>query len=481
MTRLTTTLLTALTVAIAACSQPTPERQAIENAAAALGGAEAVLAAQTLTVEGSGTAYRLGQNVNPDSDLPTSEVSAFKRQIDLANHRLRTDTTAANFLGVPVTQVAALDRDVAFTVGANGAARTGGMAAADRRVEYYHHPLTVLQAALAEDEGMAATVSNLREDMGHTVVDVRTSDGVDLQLHLDPTTNQPVMVTSSSYNDNLGDVTIATTFGGYAAAGDLQLPTTFSQKIDVFPAMDLTVSNTVNSSLDDLAAPADVASAPEPGPAAVTVTAEALAQGVWYLTGGSHHSVLVEFPSYTALIEAPQNEARTLAVIAKARETVPGKPLQYVVNTHHHFDHSGGLRAAVAEGLTVITHEINRPLFEALVKRPHTRMADRLAQTGAELKLETVTGDDKFELRDGNRVMEIYRLRNDPHNDGILMVYLPAERIVVEVDSFTPPRGGPSAVNLLAEIKARGLRVDRIAPLHGAVVPLAELQKAAAG
>jgi hypothetical protein len=135
----------------------------------------------------------------------------------------------------------------------------------------------------------------------------------------------------------------------------------------------------------------------------------------------------------------------------------------------------------VAEGLTIVTHEINRPLYEQLVKRPHTLMADRLAGQPAELMIETVMGDEKFELRDGNRVMEIYRIRNDTHNDGILMVYLPASRILIEADVYTPGRGGPTAENLLKEIKDRGLRVDRIAPIHGTVVSFAELQKTVAG
>ena len=94
--------------------------------------------------------------------------------------------------------------------------------------------------------------------------------------------------------------------------------------------------------------------------------------------------------------QAPQHDTRALAVIARARELVPDKPLRYVVNTHHHFDHSGGLRAVVAEGLTVLTHELNQALYKELVSREHTITADHLAQDPAELMLETVAGDESY-------------------------------------------------------------------------------------
>jgi glyoxylase-like metal-dependent hydrolase (beta-lactamase superfamily II) len=470
-----------LLVAACGCSQRPPEAQAVNAAAEAMGGVEAVRAVTSLTLEGSGSAYRLGQNMSPDSELPISAVQSYTWQVDLPSHRARTETASANFLGNLVTQVAALDGRVAFNVGGNGAAqRMGGMAAADRTAEYYHHPLTLLQAALAEDEAMMATVSNLRQETGHEVVDIRTPDGVELALHLDAGTHLPLMITSRSYNSNLGDVVVTSEFSDYTDVGGLQLPATISRRIDEFPALEVTVTNAVNETVGDLAAPADVASAPEPGAAPVTVAVEELADGVWFLGGGSHHSVLVEFDAYTALVEAPLNDARTLAVINRAREIVPGKPLQYLVNTHHHFDHSGGLRAAVAEGLTVITHEVNRPLYEALVARPHTIMADHLAQNPAPLTIETVTGDEKYELTDGRRTMEMYRIAGDTHNAGILMVYLPAERILIEGDVYTPGRGGPTAENLLKNIQDRGLRVRTIAPIHGQVVPFAELEKTVA-
>jgi glyoxylase-like metal-dependent hydrolase (beta-lactamase superfamily II) len=76
-------------------------------------------------------------------------------------------------------------------------------------------------------------------------------------------------------------------------------------------------------------------------PAAPNVTAAAIGKGVWFLAGQSHHSVLVEFADHLMLIEAPQSEARTLAVIAKAKEIVPKKPLTELVTTHHHFESHG--------------------------------------------------------------------------------------------------------------------------------------------
>lgn len=482
MRRLLTNGVLALAAVAIGCSSAPPEMQAIQDAAEAMGGADAIRSATTLVIEGNGTGYRLGQNFNPSSDLPSVEISSVRVEYDLANHRRRVEDTRANFLGNQVTNITALDGNVAFAVGNEGdQQRLGAGAAAELRAAYYFDPLVLMQAALAEDPEMAATVSNLRQDaMGYNAVDITTGDGAQLTLHLDASSNLPTMISSMAYNTNLGDVTVTGTFGDLRETDGLMLPWALSVKRDDYPDADyVATSMTVDGPTGDLAASADVASAPEPTPPQANVTTEELATGVWYLAGQSHHSVLVEFPTYGALVEAPQNDTRTLAAIASARELLGDKPLRYLVNTHHHFDHSGGLRAAVAEGLTVITHEINADWYQTLVDRPHTVVADHLAQNPAELSIETVTGDDVFELSDGNRVMQIRRLQGDTHNEGMLVAYLPAERILIEADVYTPPRSGPTATNLLEQVKTMGLNVDRIAPIHGQVVPFAEFMKTA--
>ena len=472
-----------VTVAVGGCEQLSPEMQLIHDAATALGGVEAVEQVATLRIEGSGNNFRLGQNRTPNAALPRAAVESYIVEADLRNHRMRWEMASANFAGRVNTAVTAMDAGVAFNVGQDGARRAGARVATERHAEFYHHPLTLLQAALADaDEGMpATTVGNLRQEAGNDVLDVTTVDGSELTVHFDAESRQVVRVASMAYHSNLGDVETATTFRDYADAGGLMLPGAITRMIDGQPVSFLRVGHTVGADIGDLAAPTDVASAPEPGPPAANVTDEELADGVWLLAGQSHHSVLVELAENAVLVEAPQHDTRTLAAIARARELVPEKPLTHVVNTHHHFDHSGGIRAAVAEGLTVITHDTNRALFEELTSRPHTLVADHLAQQPAELMLETVAGDDTLELGEGRRTVQVFRMGDNPHADGTLVVHLPTERMLIQADMFIPGVGGEfadTAAALLQAIEDRNLRVNQLVPIHGGVLPLSALEEA---
>jgi glyoxylase-like metal-dependent hydrolase (beta-lactamase superfamily II) len=229
----------------------------------------------------------------------------------------------------------------------------------------------------------------------------------------------------------------------------------------------------------DAAAPPATASAAVPTPAAPVVEAVPVARGVWLLAGQSHHSALVEFADHLMLVEAPQSESRTRAVIAKARELVPGKPLTTLVMSHHHFDHSAGLRTAVAEGLAVIAHQANAAFVEEIVKRPHSRQPDALQQHPKPLTMRAV--NDELVIDDATATALIHPIAGNPHADTMMMVYLPAHRVLIQADAFSP--GGayhPYASNLLDQIRARKLAVDRIVPLHGTIVTLDDLVKAVA-
>lgn len=466
-----------------ACAQRTPEQQVLADAAEALGGREAIEAASTLVIEGEGSMGNLGQDMTPEASSQTFAISGFRQASDLTTVRTRVEQTRTPefnyFRGRdPMQQVFGIDGDVAYDVAPDGTARRAPDAAAsDRRTAYYHHPLTILRAALDP----SASLTNARTTDGESLVDVTTPGGVALTLSMDAATMLPGHVTSRANHPNLRDVTLKTTFGDYENVDGLMLPTVLHQSIDDHQILDLRVTaQSVNEDVGDLAAPeAARSTAAIPGPAPANVTAEEIADGVWFLAGESHHSVLVELADRLMLFEGP-SEARTLAVIAKARELVPDKPLTHLVSSHHHFDHSGGVRAAVSEGLTIVTHEANASFYRDLAERPSTIVPDALARNPNSLTLETV--EEERSYGDASMTVELYPIEGNPHADTLLMAYLPRQRLLVQADVFSPGRDlQPFAANLLENVQRRNLRVDRILPVHGGVVSFDELSRAVGG
>ena len=432
-------------------------------------------------IEGEGTQFNLGQDVVPGASGQTFTVTQYKRTIDVQAGRARTELTRtpnfAYFLGRSAQrQIQGIDGAIGYNVAANGtASRVAEAAANDRRAELLRHPIVAVRAALDP----TSRLTNLRTEDGQSIVDVSTTDGRAFTLAIDSSTKLPTRVMTLANNLNLGDVRISTAFADYQDVGGLHLPTRLTTKTDDFTTAEVRVTTqAADSNAGDLAAPAAAASASVPVAPAPTVSVAEVSPGIWQLAGGSHRSVLVELSDRLVLIEAPQNDARALAVIAKARELRPDKPLTHVVNTHHHFDHSGGIRAAVSEGLTILTHQGNAAFFEEVVKRPHTLVPDALSKNPKPLKIEAVAGEKV--IADGTRTMTLYEVTGE-HSNTMLMAYFPRERLLVEGDLYEPDEAlHMFAARFLEEVKKRNLRIDRIVPLHSNVVPYERLLKDAA-
>jgi glyoxylase-like metal-dependent hydrolase (beta-lactamase superfamily II) len=225
--------------------------------------------------------------------------------------------------------------------------------------------------------------------------------------------------------------------------------------------------------------------------APVRVDSTRLANGVWRLGGGSHNSLLVEFRDFLVVVEAPQHEPRSLAVIQEVQKLVPNKPIRYVVNTHHHFDHSGGLRTFVAHGATIVTHRINREFYEDVFfyPAPRTIEPDLLSTrypwfSGNRIPaIETV--NEKYVISDGVRTLDVLHAGGN-HNAGNLVIYLPTEKIIVNADLWSPPDGPLPAMSpnirqntgtLNSAIQRYKLDVTQHVPIHGAPRPHADFLK----
>ena len=472
-----------IAVACAPANEQDPAR-ILDRVAGALGGQDRISAVRTLILQGEGENYNLGQNLTPEADLPMFQVTEFQRTIDFENSRWRQEqsrvptyfTAVAN----PQRQVTAIDGDIAFNVVPSGdVIRASDVVARDRRRELSHHPIGILRAAWQP----GALLRLEQQDSLHSIIGI-DADEESHSLVIDRSTNLPVAVRTLTTHPNLGDVVVETSFADYRDSGGLQLPMHMTTKLDRFTIADIRLSSaTIDPVVADLEATAEIRGAGSPAPQ-INITVEELAPGVWYLAGQSHHSAVIEFADHLMLVEAPQSEERTLAVIARARELKPEKPLRYVVNTHHHFDHSAGLRAAIAEGLTVVAHASSEAFVREIAERPFTVSPDALARAPRPLQIETVSDRRVFE--DATRRVEIFPLEGSRHAETLLAVYVPANRMLIEVDVYSPP--APNAVNpppavfapnLVENIRRLNIRVDRVVPLHGRVATFAELEAAA--
>jgi len=237
------------------------------------------------------------------------------------------------------------------------------------------------------------------------------------------------------------------------------------------------------------APPAGGPGGPPPGPPggqppALTVTTEQLGEGLFrYTTGqGSYDSLIVEFNDHIMMLEAGQSQARAQAYVDEIKRQFPGKPIRYVMNTHPHSDHTGGLPALVAEGATIVTQKNNEAFFEKALNTPRTLLADTLAKSPKKAKVEAVS--EKKVYSDGTRTVEMYHIYPAPHSNGLMVAYIPKEKVLFQGDFSLPAPGQPGNDHVKALVpaleKLKLLDFDRYINVQTSAAPQtnAELWKA---
>ena len=426
---------------------------------------------KSIRYSGTGFAYAFGQNNRPDVPYPRF-YAKYSRSIDFDKGVSREETTRTQFENPPRGGGGQpLYTEAAGAAVAGESSNWGGGAVALT-------PQGFVRAALAATPTMTTTRAGGRP---LTVVSF-TARG---QYKVNGYINAQHLVEKVETwvaNPTLGDTLIETTYADYRDAGGVKFPMRIVQKQGGYPVLELNVADVQPNAAVTLQAPAAAA------PQAARVEADKFADGIWYLRGTPDpNSQLVEFKDFSVIVESSVTEGRALANIAEAKRLVPNKPVRYHVNSHHHSDHSAGLRAFVAEGSTIITHEMNKKFYDDVVlKAPHLLAPDTLMRNPKPAKFIYVKDKGKYVITDGDRTMEIYHVENG-HAANLLMSYLPKEKLLLITDIFNdfgmprpndPPPGivSPYYAALGQRIKELNLDVQWLAPSHGTKVqPVARL------
>jgi len=464
------------------------QANAVQTAADALGAARI----KTLQFTGSGQNFSVGQNYTAAEPWPPVPVKNYTALINYDTASMRVELLremgpvmprggGAPFFGEQ-RQIQLVSGNYAWNAApaAGNAAPPPAQANPDGQLErmlaLWSTPQGFVKAAMANK-------ATTKSASGGTEVSF-TVDGKYKMTGIINAKGQVDKVTTWIDHPIVGDMPVVTTYTGYKDFGGVMFPSRIVQTQDGFPSLDLTISSVSANPAVNIEVPQNVRTFTPP---AVRVESMKMGDGVYYLTGGSHHSLVVEMKDHIVVADVPNNVARATAVLAKAKELVPNKPIRYVVTSHHHWDHLGGIRMAMNEGATIVTHQSNKAFLERVAKTPHTINPDPLSTSKKGVKIQTV--GDKGVLTDGSRTIELHLLKGYEHTGDMLVIYLPKEKLLAEPDAFTPPpQAGtplirpaiPYAKALYDNIQRLKLDVQVITPFHGnRTTDVAELAKAA--
>ena len=331
--------------------------------------------------------------------------------------------------------------------------------------ELLDHPLPAVLAALDP----AARLGAVSVEDGLPVLQFTTAEGTPISMGVDPVTYLPAWTRRVVAHANLGDVAVTAYFTGYVAQDGVKLPYGLMNRIDWRSQVTLMFqvdSYRLNIAPDQMPAfPA--APAPATPAAAPAVTVTPLAKGVWDVrVGNNNGGPVIEFADHLVMFEANGSAAATLARIDAANKLVAGKTVTTLIVTHHHFDHTAGLRAAVSRGLAVISHRGNEAIFREMIARPAVVFPDDLAKSPHPLVFTPV--DERLVLDDGTQRLEIYHVLAHSHMAQAVFAYLPAARIMMEGDFGDAEwtwHWWAGALN--ANIKAYGINPRLDVAVHG--------------
>ncbi len=458
----------------------------LEAAIAALGGLEAIRETQDVSVKIRGFSYARNQSVavNPPFDKMTRDEDLY---IDLRNRKYIIETRDPLPGGFVFGGKQVITGNQGFFVDPRN------KTVAPLNLTNFNN-IGILRRVphllvIAAYENAPATVRSLGQALydrrPHNVVSFASSNGVVWTLFFDARTNLLTKYEQMVSDNLMGDAVQETIFPGYRTAGKLKVPTgrITMRAGEIIEEVNYTEVH-FNSRKPDsaFAKPEGFDELPQPTPPPTRETK--LADGIYLFESGSN-SLVVEFNDHVMVIEPYAGGRGPKPTINKVREMFPAKPLKYVVVTHHHDDHSGGLRSYIAEGISIVTTPSNQRYFETMAASKFTINRDDQTEKKRKPVFEFLRGKKRV-FTDGKQTVEIIDIGPSPHGDEMLIAYLPKEKLAFQGDLVNLPANGKYAattvndatIHFFDAVKRLGLDVDRVAAVHGPPTTMDDLRKA---
>ena len=484
------------------CSSTPPQRQLAEDAVAAMGGAEKLKGIQTLIMSGgTGTRTKVGQAMTATGPDQVGEITNDTETLDLANGR------AAYDYDIKVGTFTQRRHEVLTKFGEGEAGKPVGVESIEgvtfattpaglfswgtqNSPEWLLKRNPVSIALAAAESAPAGEVSQDKEFDGKMMKYAmgKTHDGEEMGLYFDPMTKLLVGFEILDTETMLGDLNAQYILSDYKAVGDVQLPHHIKILKGGEPYSEIQFASIVANDPkaaevfaipDSLKPQADMATKQ---PDSFPMKLVKAANGVYQAQGFRHHSMVVEFPTFVAVVEAPYLDTQSRMLANAIATQFPNKPIKYAAVTHPHFDHIGGVRGMAAQGATILVEKGHEPAIKKLLDAPHTHPADDLAKAGDKAgKMEVYEG--KHEIKEGNQTLQLIAFKGSPHVEPLVVAYVPSSRVLFQSDIWFPGLnvpGSEAAAHLMESIQRNNLKVDTMVGGHGLIGPYSELTKAIA-
>jgi glyoxylase-like metal-dependent hydrolase (beta-lactamase superfamily II) len=524
-------LLVVIALVVASCATMQSRSQdLVSRGLAAVGGADALAGVKTLYVKGTVKQWEPEQSQVAGGEMRFAAESIFEASTEVASGTTAIDWSKNFAYPAPrqFTFTEIVTPELGYVAGIDSNARTkqnldakppahtmsGLRLAAAQRELRRASPLLLLEVHKSPDRLARASDVTIG-GVSYPAVEYRATASQTLVVLFDRATGLPARIRTLDYDNMWGDVTYDLVLSDWKAFDGVRVATKQKYELNGRPVADITLTvvkpNAAFAS-DRLAIPeAFRTGAPKPatGPvpyqwvirrqfigvyldsdvpsydarASTGLRLVQLAPGVLHVVGGTHHSLLVELKDQLVVFDAPISDWHSTWVLAAAHNKFPGKKVKHLVLTHHHMDHAGGIRAYAAEGATIVVGKGTGEHYRRVLRAPFTRNPDLPARDLSRTAIVEVA--DKHVISDGTREVHAYGITPNPHADGLLIGYLPTERLGFVTDIWSPGPGplperlNPGQAALVAAVKRAGIEPLKFAGGHGSVAdyaPLAALE-----